>query len=137
MPPDSLSVVRFRIDPEARLALVRFEGTVTGSDILDAARALHSDPAWSDGFDVIWDCSRVVRHAVGPEDVAPLIVEEVPTGSGMDALVQNMKPSDSLISNMIASFLRLRGKPAAVFSSVEEALEAVGCAALPTTLQGV
>ena len=126
---------RYRIDPEAGLALAELEGVVTGGDMLDAAQTLHADPDWHDGFDVLWDCSRVTKHLVGPEDVGPLLIEETGTGCGHDALVENERLGDTMISEMLTGFLRRRGKPAGVFHTRAEALKAIGREELPPSLR--
>ena len=131
--PSSASF-HYRIDPEAGLALAEFSGVVSGRDMLEGARTLHADPDWQDGYDVIWDCSQVTKHLVGPEDVGPLLIEETDAGCGHDALVENAHLGDTMISEMLTGFLRRRGKPAGVFRTRAEALSSLKRDALPASL---
>ena len=130
------SSFHYRIDADAGLALAELKGVVTGSDMLNAAKTLHADPAWQNGYDVLWDCSEVSKHIVGPEDIGPILVEETRAGSGRDALVENAHLSDTMISEMLTSFLRRRGKPAGVFRTRADALSALRRDALPASLLG-
>ena len=132
-PPDALA--GFQIDPDEGLALVRMKGTLSGEDMLEISRTVHAHPDWQDGFDAIWDCSRVRAHVVAPEDVPPIIEEEASTGAGRDLLIESRAVGESQISRLLAAWCRREGKPARVYPSLEAALDSLGRTELPASLQ--
>lgn len=123
------------LDPVEHLALVRMRGVVTGRAILAAAERLHADPAWEDGFDVVWDCSAVHAHDILPADVQPIVDAEVASGSGREVLVCSPSLGDRAISEMLAAMCRRRGKEMTVHTTLADALGALGRDALPPTLR--
>lgn len=123
------------VDPSERLALVVFEGVVSGPMILAAADHIHADPAWEDGFDVVWNCGAVLAHDILPDDVVPIVDAEVGSGGGRDVLVCSPSFGDRAISEMLAAMCRRRGKTMTVHASLGEALAALGRDALPPSMQ--
>lgn len=119
------------VDPDETLAYARMWGVVTGGDMLRLVQAVHRDPLWVYGFDAVWDCSAVRAHVVAPEDVEPIVREEVASGTGRDVLVRSANPDDAAISQMLAAFCRRRGKAMTVHGSLPDALAALGREALP------
>ena len=103
--------------------------------MLEIARRVHAHPLWQDGFDAIWDCSRVRSHIVGPEEVPPIIQEEAESGDGRDLLIESRAAGESQLSRLLAAWCRREGKPSRVYASMAEALEALGLAELPASLQ--
>ena len=122
------------IDPSERLALIEMRGVVTGSMIVDAADRVHDDPAWEDGFDVVWNCAAVLAHDVLPADVGPIVDARVESGDGRDVLVCSPTFGDRAISEMLAVMCRRRGKAMTVHTTLNEALAALGRDALPATM---
>ena len=116
----------YAIDGEARLAVGRMWGDVTGADMLALLEAVHQDPAWHDGFDALWDCSRVRVHIVAPDEVEPLVAEEADSGRGRDVLVESPTAGESALSQMLAVLCRRRGKSMTVHPTVAAALAALG-----------
>ena len=131
--PDALA--GFQIDPDEGLALVRMQGTLSGEDMLEISQRVHAHADWQNGFDAIWDCSRVRAHIVAPEDVPPIIEEEVETGKGRDLLIESRVVGESQISRLLAAWCRREGKPARVYPSLDAALESLGREQLPASLQ--
>lgn len=121
----------FVVDASARLAYGRMWGLVTGQDMLALIAETHADPAWQNGFDAIWDCSAVTAHVVGPEEVAPIVEEEVASGDGRDTLVESPTVGESALSEMLAAFCRRRGKTMTVYTTLDDALAALGREELP------
>ena len=83
----------------------------------------------------MWDCSGVVAHVVAPEEVEPLVDEEVEAGEGRDALVESTSQADTAITRLLAHLVRRRGKPATVHATLAEALVALGHDRLPASLE--
>ncbi len=127
----------FAIDPDAGLAYGRMWGDVHGEDMLRMIQAVHSDPAWQDGFDAVWDCRAVTAHIVLPADIEPLVVEEVASGDGRDVLIESPVLGESAVSEMLAAVVRRRGKAMTVCLTLDAALVSLGHAALPTSLHVV
>lgn len=134
---DSGIRVSVALDAAERLAVVRMQGVVSGPMILAATTQVHSDPAWEDGFDVVWDCSTVYAHDILPADVTPIVDAEVGSGDGRDVLVCSPAIGDRVISEMLAAMCRRRGKAMTVHASFAEALATLGRDALPASLQGL
>ena len=124
----------YAVDPDARLALARSWGELTGEDLRVIVETVHGDPAWGPSFDAIWDCSHVTAHVVEPSEVPPVVAEAAEGQSGRDVLVESAGLAESLFSTMLALTLRAHGKEAHVVRSVDEALRALGFEALPETL---
>jgi hypothetical protein len=63
---------QINVDPDARLAVVTFAGTVTGAQLLEATRALFARPDWAHPFDAVWDLWRVTEDILGLGDLEAL-----------------------------------------------------------------
>lgn len=124
----------YAIDSLARLAYGRMWGTVTGDDMLALVTAVHDDPRWENGFDAIWDCSRVLTHVVDISEVGPLIDEEAASGDGRDALIESPRLAEVALAQLLAAFALRRGKQVTVHVSVDDALDALGRDTLPAPL---
>ncbi len=103
--------------------------------LLAAADRIHADPAWHDGFDVLWNCAAVLAHDILPADVGPIVDAEVGSGDGRDVLVCSPTFGDRAISEMLAAMCRRRGKAMTVHATLAEALAALGRDALPPATQ--
>lgn len=127
----------FAIDPASRLAYARMWGEVDGANMLALISAVHDDPAWQPGFDAVWDCSTVSAHIVLPDDVPPIVANEVASGDGRDVLIESPYVGESAFSNMLAAFCRRHGKDMTVYSTCTAGLSALGYDALPEALAGI
>ncbi len=124
---------RYSIDPEAGLALVEKSGEVTAEQIVESTRVLHRDPAWNMGMDVIWDCTRLSSLVVGPGDVPTVVAAYSEDLCGRDLLVIR-REIDYPIAQLAAYLCRREGKESEVFTSMDDALAALGLCAFPEAL---
>src|SRR3989442_8344668 len=51
----------YKINPERKVALLTFCGSITGAELAEATKALYHDEAWQYGFNPIWDFSRITE----------------------------------------------------------------------------
>jgi hypothetical protein len=79
-----------RVDPTARLAVVRVAGTVRGPDLLALVGAPLADPAWEPGFSIAWDVRGLGVVDLVPADLAPF-------GEGAVAVRPRMGPGRSAV----------------------------------------
>jgi hypothetical protein len=137
MPSEPAVPYDYAVDPAARLAYGRMWGTVTGDDMLALITAVHNDPRWENGFDAIWDCSRVHAHIVDISEVGPLIDEEAASGDGHDVLIESPRLAEIALAHLLAAFSRRRGKQVTVHMDVDDALDALGRDTLPAVLDAL
>ncbi len=141
--PGSSARYAFDIDPEAGLALVCSEGTLTGADMQLLVSVLHADARWKPHFDAIWDCRAVATHVVRPREVKPIVDEVVESDTGevpigRDVLIEAGGIVDVAISQLLAALCRREGKDVRVVTTMERALDALDRAAvLPDCLQAL
>ena len=122
------------IDPEEGLVLLTMYGVVSGPDLLNAAKEVHEDESWENGFDVIWDCSRVHSHIVAPEDVPPLIEEETDHCEGHDYVIQSPAENEHVLADLLARLCRRGGKSMSVHADMDGVLRSLGRESLPASL---
>lgn len=137
MPPEPAVPYDYAVDPAAGLAYGRMWGVVTGDDMLALITAVHDDPRWEDGFDAVWDCSRVHAHVVDISEVGPLVEEAVASVGGRDVLVESPRLAEIALAQLLAAFCRRRGKPVTVHTDIDAALAALGRDALPAPLDAL
>lgn len=125
---------RYSIDSKAGLALVEKSGEVMADEIVESAHALRHDPAWNPGFDVIWDCTRLSSLIVAPEDVPVVVAAYSENLCGRDLLVIG-READYPIAQLTAYLCRREGKDSEVFTSMDDALAALGLRELPEALR--
>ena len=61
------------IDRATRRALGVLSGSVTGHEFAEAMDALYHDPAWSPGFEVLWDFTAVRELLVDRQGVETIV----------------------------------------------------------------
>ena len=98
------------------------------------AATLFALPEGEDSFDVIWDCSRVEAHIMGPEEMQPLVDEVTEHGRGHDALVESQVAAEDMVGDLLVRFIRRRGKSASSHANMEGALRSLNRESLPPSL---
>jgi hypothetical protein len=116
------------------MALVRMSGDVTGNDIARCAAALQADPDWCHHCTAIWDDREVNLLDVSPDGLRQMVDVQASGETGPDLIVTQL-PDRTLLMDLYARLVEIRGRPAAVFSTLDEALAHVGRDALPPRLQ--
>ena len=134
MPLSNSAQFAYAVDADARLAIARMSGILTGPDMEHIIEAVHRDVAWRPGFDAVWDCSAVEAHAVQPADLDPILDAALEAGGGRDVLVEGPGLAADLFSKLLALRIRRRGGDAVVVESLGEALATLGHPVPPPAL---
>lgn len=112
--------------PRHHLAVVTFYGSVKGSDICAAIRAVYTDPDWCPGYGKLVDARRVESLDVSPADLRRVAEsgDERLAGAGGLAVVQ----CNWLVRAIAGLGLRAMPfrRPVAVFEALEPALAWLG-----------
>src|SRR5438876_7216666 len=81
----------YKINPERKVALLTFSGSITGAELAEATKALYHDEAWQYGFNAIWDFSQITELLLEFSDfqgLAALDREYVEiAGPGLDVFI--------------------------------------------------
>ena len=128
------SCCAYRIDRAAEMALVRMKGRVTGDGVARCAEALQADPGWCHHCTAIWDDRDIDLLDVSPRQLQSMVEVQASGETGPD-LVVTAHPNRELFMVLYTRLVEIRGRPAAVYSTLEEALAHVGRSALPPSLR--
>lgn len=121
--------VNVQIDREERVGFVMLSGTVTGPQIISALKKLYPPLGTRDDFDVVFDCQKIVKLYVGPEDVEGFkdyvrdFGEYVPPGRTAFVLRRSL---DEMVAKLFVQLARFSHRERQIVRSLEEAEEWLG-----------
>ncbi len=136
MQAESNGECRYAIDQDLGLALVRIAGDVTAGDIVRCANALQSEPSWSHDFAAIWDERGLTALEVTLEGMDAMVEAQATGEVGPDIIITDQEDYE-IVMRLYAWRVRVRGRPAKVVTTLEEALGCLGLEELPASVRGL
>lgn len=115
----------YHIAARYNVALLQFQGTVRGPDVIATTQAFHADDEWDPGMDVIWDCRRVRSLDLVAPDLMTLVDLRTSDTVGRDVSVV-LRDLDRSIAELYKLVAERRGKDAFVCRTIADALRILG-----------
>ena len=115
----------YALAPDFGITHTAFSGAVTGQTLVGALRALHDDPRWRFGLDLLWDCRAVTGLALAPDELAALIEMGTEDTEGRDVSIVR-RDLDEAIAVLFRHVAGRRGKEAHVCYGIDDALAVLG-----------
>src|SRR3954454_2023827 len=113
--------VSYHISPKIACIIVRLEGVVTDSDLIEEQQRMFSDPLFKGGYARLIDATDVVTMRVSAETVRVVATAAVERGLRKAALISN---NTDLILGLMRLYEGYTSPPAevAIYENTEEAL---------------
>src|SRR4051794_18970085 len=114
--------VSYHISPKIGCIIVRFEGVLTDSDLIEEQRRMFSDPLFKGDYARLVDATDVVMMRVSADTVRAVAAAAVERGLRKAALISN---NTDLVFGLMRMYEGYASPPAevAVFQSTDEALQ--------------